>query len=181
MKFNYFLVALLLLSLSAVEAEAQQNVSGVSVNGGIGTSIIRDEDGTETFRGNAFAYSFGVEFRFNERFALGLNLFDLGSANDTFFGEDTDIDVNGGGLRGRIIWPVTDKTEFYGILGGNIYSAQLSPGGSFNPFGSGAWEAGIGADIATSNNLSIRFEGRFLNGDRDESAGLFTVGLSYRF
>lgn len=155
--------------------------SGWAFNAGIGASIIRDEDGTETFRGTAFAYDFGFEYRTTGPIAFGMTIFDMGTATDTVSGVSTDIKVRGFDLYGRYIFTKPGDVEVYGLLGAAIYDADVSTGGGFSLFGEGAWEVGGGIDFVTSENVSVRIEARFLNGERDESGGLMTVGLNYRF
>lgn len=155
--------------------------TGFSVSLGIGTSVIRDEDGSETFRGSDFAYSFAGEYRFDRRFALGMNLFDLGTARDVIDGVDTEIEAAGFDLFIRIPWQLGAKTEVYALLGTVVYQADIRPGGSTGLFGESAWMAGVGFDFLRSEALAVRAEGRFFNGPRDESGGLLTLGFSYRF
>ncbi len=176
-----FLLALL-LALAPVGAGAQApDRSGFAVHGGIGSSVVRDEDGTETFRGTAFAFSLGVEYRFTDLFALTFGTFNLGKPTDTLSGVDTQIDVRGIELLARFYFPVSERTEAYALLGSANYYVDIEPGGNNGLFGEDAWEIGGGLDIYTEESFSWRLEGRFFNGPRDESAGLLTIGLNYRF
>lgn len=155
--------------------------SGWEIHGGIGPSVIRDEDGTETFRGTGFGFIFGGEYRFTDHFALGLNVLSLGSADDTIGGVETEIEVDAIGFTGRIIFPLGERVEGYGLIGSIVYDADVNPGGGFRIFGEDAWEFGAGIDIPTSEQFSLRVDGRYFNGTRDESGGLLTFGFSYRF
>ena len=159
---------------------AQSERTGFAVSAGVGSSTIRDEDGAETFDDNAFGFLFGVEYRFIRQFALGLNVFSLGTGEDFFDGADTEIEVRGFDIVGRIILPASDRVEVY-LLGGVAgYTADLTPGGS-NLFGNDATELGAGIDIDATDKFSFRLEGRHYNGVRDESGSLITLGFSYRF
>lgn len=153
--------------------------TGWAMSGGVGPTYLRDKDGDETFKGNDWGFILGVEYRFIPSFALGINIFNLGTANDTFGGVDTEIQVDGIDIAARIILPVSEKAELFGLIGRASYYADVDPG--FSNFGEDAWEFGAGIDIDTSEDFSIRIEGRYFDGPRDESGGLATIGFSYRF
>ena len=157
-----------------------QDRTGFAIHAGIGSSGVYDEDGTDEFSATDFGALLGVEYRFVENFALGINIFNLGSPSDFFDGAETTIDVKGVDLVGRIILPVSDTVEIYGLIGGASYTADLEPGGS-NGFGEDAWEFGAGLDLNTSEDFAVRFEGRYFSGPRDEAGSLITIGFSYRF
>lgn len=176
------LALVLSMTLFTSTAQAQEvDRSGWAINAGIGSAIVRDEDGTETFRGNSFAYNTGIEYRMKNSFAIGFSYFDLGTANDTIGGVDTDISVDGVEFNLRFIFSPGQKSEFYALLGSAVYDADVSTGGSFNFFGEGAWEIGAGMDYHVNEQTAIRFQARFLNGDRDESGGFATIGFNFRF
>lgn len=166
--------------LPATSVTAQER-SGFGISGGLGTSVIRDEDGPETFRGSSFAYSFGIEYRFQSNFALGFDVFDLGTADDTVEDVNLEIEVRGFEFSARQYFLATKHVEPYVMLGAAVYSADLEPGGNNGLFGDDAWVIGGGFDIYTARAVSWRVEARFFNGPRDESAGLLTAGFSYRF
>jgi len=168
----------LVLSLAAEKAAAQDK-RGFAVNVGIGISQIKDKDGADTFDGNAFGYTIGGEFRFNENFALGGGVFGLGTADDEFDGVNTDIEVKGGEINMRFIKPLSDSLEFFGKVGSAFYTADLEPGGS-NGLGDTAVEFGVGLDIGRGN-LALRLAGTYFDGSRDESGALITAGINYRF
>ena len=157
-----------------------QDRTGFAIHAGIGSSGVYDKDGADEFSGTDFGALLGVEYRFTDHFALGINLFNLGRPSDFFDGVDTSIDVKGVDLVGRVIFPVSDTAEIYGLVGGASYAADLEPGGS-NGFGESAWEFGAGLDFNTSEDFAIRLEGRYFRGPRDEAGSLITVGFSYRF
>jgi Outer membrane protein beta-barrel domain len=155
--------------------------SGWGISVGFGPTVIRDEDGSETFRGSSFGFIFGGEYRFSKNFALGLNLFSLGSGEDTIASVDTTIDVRGIDLAGRIILPVSPTIDIYGLIGTASYYADVEPGLSSSPFGSDAWEFGIGLDVSTSEKFAFRIEGRYFDGRRDETGGMITAGIAWHF
>ena len=157
-----------------------QDRTGWALSGGIGPTYLRDEDSNDTFSGNAWGFILGIEYRFVPRFALGVNVYNLGSADDNFNGVETNLKVKAIDLSGRIILPVSEKTELYGVIGGASYYADLDPGG-FNLFGDDAWVFGAGVDFHTSEKFAVRLEGRYFNGVRDESGSIATFGFSYRF
>lgn len=171
------LCALFLMTTQAFSEDR----TGVVVSAGIGSSVIHDKDGTETFRGTDFAYSFAAEYRFNKNISIGMTVFNLGTASDTIGGTPTEIEVDGFDFFGRYIFPLGASVEGYGLVGAAVYQADARPGGFSGLFGEDAWEIGGGLDFFLNENTAIRFEGRFLNGPRDESGGLFTLGLSYGF
>lgn len=178
---RYMFVPLaLILCMGAAQAQ-ESDRSGLALNAGIGGSIIRDEDGTETFRGSAFAYNIGIEYRMRNNIAFGFSVFDLGTADDTIGGVDTEIEVRGIDINARFVLGGGGATEFYALIGGAVYDADVSTGGSFSLFGEGAWQIGVGADFYTSERAAIRAQVRFLNGPRDESGGLATIGFNFRF
>lgn len=172
-------VAVVALLAIASPAHAQDK-SGWEIHGGIGPTVIRDEDGTETFRGSSFGFVFGGGYRFNDHFALNLNFLSLGEGEDTIATVPTTIDVDGFGITGRIIFPLTEKTELFGLIGNIAYNADVDPGAS-TLFSSEAWEFGGGVDFATSENFALRIEGRYYNGRRDETGGIATFGFAWRF
>ena len=178
---RYAFVPLVLVLLIGTAEAQEADRSGWAFNAGIGGAIVRDEDGTETFRGNSFAYNAGIEYRMRNSIAIGFSYFDLGTANDTVGGVDTDINVDGVDFHLRFILAPGGKTEFYALVGSAVYDADVSTGVSFNLFGDGAWELGGGMDYHMSERTAVRFQARFLNGERDESGGFATVGLSFRF
>lgn len=171
-------VALIVL-FTAPSTDAQER-TGLEVHGGIGTSLIKDRDGSETFKGDGFCYTFGLEYRFVPRFALGLDLFNLGSASDTVNSVDTEIEAAGIDLFARVIFPLSDRVEVFGRVGGAVYDARVSPGFGTGPFGENATSLGAGLDIGR-DKLSFRLEGRYLDGANEESGALLTAGFSYRF
>ena len=176
------IAAMLFVALLAVSNTAHaQDKSGWEIHGGIGPTVIRDEDGSETFRGSSFGFVFGGGYRFNDHFALSLNIMSLGEGDDTIASVPTTIDVRAIGLSGRIILPVSEKVEIFGLIGNISYNADVDPGCCSNPFGSEAWEFGGGVDFATSENFSIRIAGRYYQGRRDETGGIATAGFSWRF
>ena len=178
---RYAFVPLALILITSA-AEAQENDrSGWAINAGIGGAIVRDEDGAETFRGSSFAYNTGIEYRMKNSIAIGFSYFDLGKANDTVSGVDTDITVDGVDFHLRFILAPGAKTEYYALIGSAVYDADVSTGGSFSLFGDGAWEIGGGMDYHVSEQTAIRFQARFLNGERDESGGFATIGFNFRF
>ena len=153
--------------------------SGWAMSAGIGTSLIKDRDGNETFEGNGFGYTWGVEYRFSRRWAIGVDLFSLGRASDTFDSVDTTINVGGIDLRGRIIFPMSENVEMYGRLGFAGYFADVDPGSS--NLGEDAVSFGLGLDIDRGEHFTVRIEGRYFDGVRDESGALLTAGFNYRF
>lgn len=167
----------LLASQTAVADEER----GFGVSAGIGPSVIRDEDGTETFRGTSFGFSLNAEYRFTRNVALGFGVFGLGTASDTIATVDTDVEVHGFDLFGRFVAPLSESADIYGIIGGAAYSADIDPGVGTFLFDSEAWVFGGGADFRTSKNFAIRIEGRYFRGERDETGGLATIGFAYRF
>lgn len=175
--FRIFVAALPLVAPAAFA----DGKSGFAIHAGIGPTFIRDQDGSETFRGTSFGYTLGGEFRFNDYFALGLNIFSLGSTNDTIASVDTEIGVRGFDFTGRIIFPVSESVELFGLIGNATYTADVEPGLGTGLFGSEAWVFGGGIDMRTSEKFSIRVEGRYFRGDRDETGGMATVGFAYRF
>ncbi len=178
---RYVLAPLALILLMGVAEAQQTDRSGWAFNAGIGGGIIRDEDGSETFRGNSFAYKAGIEYRFRNSVAIGFNYFDLGKASDTVSGVDTDISVDGVDFHLRFVFTPGKTTEYYALVGSAVYDADISTANTFSLFGDGAWEIGGGIDFHTSEQAAIRFEARFLNGDRDESGGFATLGFNFRF
>lgn len=170
-------VALVLLILAPV-VNAQER-TGFAVHGGIGASLLKDRDGSDTFEGNSFGYDLGLEYRFVPRFALGVDVFSLGSASDTFGDIDTEIEANGLDFFGRLIFPVTEVVEVYGRLGSTLYHTDVTPG-SADIFGEDGVSFGGGVDIGRED-LALRLEGRYIHGADDESGALLTVGFSYRF
>ncbi len=178
-RLNFSFLVLVALLFSAGEAKADDK-RGFAVNFGVGASEIRDKDGDEKFRGNAFGYSIGGEYRFGTNFAVGTGIFGLGSADDEFNGEDVEIEVKGGDIHMRFIMPVTDGFEFFGQVGHAWYTADLEPGGNNGPFGDTAVEFGFGLEIG-SGPLSFRLAGRYFDGSKDESGALATAGFNYRF
>lgn len=166
------------LPLIATAALADEK-SGWAMNAGIGASLIKDRDGSETFEGSGFGYTWGVEYRYSTRWAFGVDLFSLGSASDTFNSVDTSIDVGGFDLRGRMIFPMSDNVEMYGRLGFAGYFADVDPGS--NTLGEDAVSIGLGLDVDRGEHLAFRLEGRYFDGRNDESGALLTAGFNYRF
>ena len=181
MKIHFIASAIAAMLLFGSNFAYSQDREGFSINAGLGASVIRDEDGAETFRDEAFGWTIGFDYRFNENISLGMGLFSLGEGEDDFNGQLTTIEVAGFEFNGRLYLPVSEKADLFLVAGVVSYYTDINPGFSFDPFGSEAWEAGLGADFYTDENLAIRIEGRFFNGRRDESAGLLTIGFNYTF
>lgn len=178
------LTAILSVMISGNVAAQTGDRSGWSISAGIGASQISDEDGSETFDGNAFGFAAEVEYRFTENFALGFGGFSLGRAEDRFNSVITEIEVRGWDLFGRVIFPVSETAEIYGRLGASNYYVDIDPGSvSFVDalFGSDATELGLGIDFARTEKMAIRIEGRYFNGGSDETGGLLLVGFNYLF
>lgn len=152
---------------------------GWAMSAGIGASLIKDTDGNDTFEDNGFGYTIGAEYRFSQQWALGVDFFSLGSGTDTFNSVNTKIDVGGFELRGRIIFPIAEHVEMYGRLGFGGYFADADPGGS--NLGEDHVSLGLGLDVDRGEHFTIRLDGRYLHGPRDESGALLTVGFNYRF
>lgn len=158
-----------------------QDKSGFGVNIGVGISQVKDRDGSESFNANDFGYIMGGEYRFNENFALGLNVFGLGSPEDEFNSVSTTIEVRGFDLVMRFILPVSESVELFALAGAAGYTADLEPGGNNGLFGEDAVEFGLGVDIGGGGNFAFRLAGRYFDGPRDESGALTTIGFNYRF
>lgn len=182
--FPNLLVAIVLLvpvlAWGPSDANAQDK-RGFGFNGGIGVSSIRDQDGIEVFKGNSLGYNLGIEYRFVPAFAVGFDAFSLGQAEDFFDGQDTRIRVRGYEFFARGILAASEKVDAYARIGAATYFADVQPGFVFDPFGQGALSLGAGLDISTTDKLSVRLEGRYFRGDRDETGGLLTVGFYYLF
>ena len=170
----------LVLMISGGAALGQDN-KGFAVNVGVGVSQVKDRDGAETFNANDFGYVLGVEYRFNDHFALGMNTFGLGSPEDDFNAVPTTIEVKGLDLVMRFILPTSGTVEFFALAGTAGYTADLEPGGNNGLFGEDAVEFGLGMDIDTGNACAFRLAGRYFDGPRDESGALVTAGFNYRF
>ena len=179
-QFLHVFATLALLSLAGTAQAQEADRSGWAINAGIGGAIIRDEDGSETFRGSSFAYNTGIEYRWRNSIAIGFSYYDFGTANDTIGGVDTDISVDGIDFNLRFVFGPGGKLEPYALIGTAIYDADVSTGGG-SIFGDSAWEIGGGLDYHTSERTAIRFQARFLNGERDESGGFATIGFNFRF
>ena len=120
-----------------------------------------------------------MEYRLSRRWAIGIDLFSLGSGSDTFNSVDTTIDVGGIDFRGRIIFPRSENVELYARLGFAGYFADVDPG--TQTLGEDAVSLGLGLDIDRGEHFTFRFDGRYFNGVRDESGALLTAGFNYRF
>ncbi len=161
-----------------------QEKSGWGVSAGIGSSRIRDKDGSDTFSGNGFGLMAEVEYRFTSNLALGFGGFSLGRADDSFGGVDTEIEVRGYELFGRLIYPASDSVDVYGRIGAANYFVDIEPGSvglDDALFGDDALEIGFGVDFSRREKLAIRLEGRYLNGGDDETGTLLVVGFNYLF
>ena len=79
----YLIAVIVPLISTAARAEDK---TGWATSFGIGGSMIRDTDGDDTFRANEFAYNWGPEYRYSERWALGVDFFGIGSGTDDFNG-----------------------------------------------------------------------------------------------
>lgn len=177
--FGLPLAAAVALVLVAPVSQAQER-TGFAVHGGIGGSLLEDRDGAETFDGNGFGYDLGLEYRFVPRFALGIDLFSLGSATDTFGDVETEVEAEGVDFFGRLIFPLTETVEVYGRLGTVAYYTDVTPSSSVDIFGEDGTSFGAGLDIG-GEDLALRLEGRYIDGSREESGALLTAGFSYRF
>ena len=180
MKSYWQVFAILLVSCCFGTAAHAQSKVGWAISGGIGVSQIKDRDGTEKFDANAVGLMLGGEYRFNDHFALGVNGFGLGTAEDTFNSVDTEIQVKGIDLIGRAILPISENGELFALVGSASYFADLDPGPS-NAFGEDAIEFGAGIDIGGNEGFAFRVFCHADDGLRDESGALLTVGFSYRF
>lgn len=172
-----------LLALGLAEVAGAQDRTGWSVSGMIGVSQIRDEDETDTFDGNSLGLALEGEFRFTPNIAVGLGLFSLGRADDTFDGVDTEISVRGFSIFGRAIYPVSDSVDIYGRIGSAVYYVDIDPGGVglADLFGEDAVELGVGIDFGRQEKLAYRLEGRYYNGGKEETGALITFGFNYLF
>ncbi len=168
---------------AALAAEPDDRV-GWAISAAVGPSLIRDEDGPDTFEGNGFGLAAEVELRFTPNLALGVGGFSLGRADDDFGGVDTEISVRGFDLFGRVIFPVSDTAEIFGRIGAANYRVDIDPGSvSFSDalFGDDALELGLGVDFARKDKLAFRIEGRYFNGGDDETGALLLFGVNYIF
>lgn len=180
--FVWPLTFLLLLGSSNPTYAADKQGWGVSAT--IGISQIKDQDGTETFRGNSLGFSAEVEYRFTPNIALGIGGFSLGRASDTINAVDTEIKVRGYDLFGRIIFPLSDSVDVFGRIGAANYFVDIEPGTvSFQDalFGEDAVELGLGVDFGRSEQIAYRLEGRFFNGGKDETGVMLMFGFNYLF
>ena len=160
-----------------------QDRTGWGVSAGIGSSRIKDIDGSDRFSGAAFGTSAEVEYRFTPNIALGLGVFSLGRAEDSFGGVDTEIEVRGFDLFGRAIYPVSDSFEIYGRVASATYFVDIDPGGVSldDLFGEDAVELGVGVDFGRKDKIAFRLEGRYFNGGSDETGTLILLGFNYLF
>ena len=171
-----------LLGLSNPSHAEEKTGWGASAT--IGTSQIKDKDGAENFGGSGFGLSAEIEYQFTPNFALGFGGFSLGRANDMFNGVDTEIEVRGYDLFGRVILPLADSVDVFGRIGAGIYFADIDPGRvSFDDalFGEDAVELGLGVDFGRREKLAYRLEGRFFNGGKDETGVMLMFGVNYLF
>lgn len=178
------LVAALCLLIGVQAGARAQDRTGWGVSASVGVSRISDEDGAEKFDGTAFGLAAEFEYRFTPNFALGFGGFSLGRADDTFNGEDTEIEVRGYELFGRLILPLSPATDFYGRVGAANYFTDIDPGSvSFEDalFGEDALELGVGLDFGRREKLATRIELRFYNGGSDETGLLLTAGINFLF
>jgi hypothetical protein len=181
---NILLATAFLLLLGTPLAAEAQDETGWGVSAAIGSSQIRDEDGADTFSGSGFGMSAEFEYRFTQNFALGFGGFSLGRADDDFGGVDTEIEVRGYTLFGRVIFPVSDSTEIFGRIGAANYFVDIDPGSvSLDDalFGEDAVELGFGVDFGRKEKLAFRLEGRYFNGGSDETGVLLSAGFNYQF
>ena len=164
-------------------AHAQSDRTGWGVSAGIGSSRIMDKDGADEFSGAGFGMAAEFEYRFSPNIALGLGGFSLGRADDSFGGVDTEIEVRGFSLFGRVILPISDSFDIYGRVGSATYFVAIDPGSVSldDLFGEDAVELGVGVDIGRKESLAFRLEGRYFNGGSDETGTLLLVGFNYLF
>lgn len=177
------LIAAVVFLGTALPAQAQDR-TGWGVSAGVGPSRIKDQDGADRFSGAGFGLAAEVEYRFSPNVALGLGAFSLGRAEDSFGGENTEIQVRGFSLFGRVILPVSDSFELYGRVGSATYFVDIDPGFvSLDDalFGEDAVELGVGVDFGRNEQMAFRIEGRYLNGGKDETGALMLVGFNYLF
>lgn len=164
---------LLAQSIGVVHADA---VRGFAVSAAIGPTTIEDVDGAETFTGDGFGWSFDVEYRASQYFALGVGVLSFGEAEDFFEGQQMSIKAGATNFFVRGVLPVAPGFELYGRLGSAIYTTDSS----FFDLGEGTSFA-VGADVARREHWSLRIEGLQIFGEDDEDGSLITVGVSYLF
>jgi len=173
---------MIVLAIAASPCHAQlADRSGWGFSASIGASQVRDEDGSDRFKGSAFGASLETEFRFNTRFALGIGAYTLGKSDDDFGGVETSVEARGLGVFGRFITPMTETSEWYVRLGQAQTFVDIDPGTvSFEEalFGDDTVELGIGFDLARKKATAVRLEARFFNAGNDETAFLLTIGLN---
>ena len=177
------LLAVVLFLCATLPVHAQDR-TGWGVSAGIGSSRIKDKDGADEFSGAGFGMALDVEYRLSPNVALGLGIFSLGRAEDSFGGVDTEIQVRGYELFGRAIYPVSETLEIYGRVGGAVYYVDIDPGSvSFEEalFGDDALELGFGVDFGRKEKMAFRLEARYLNGGDDETGALLFAGFNYLF
>lgn len=177
----FVVVVIVLAAAPPVEA---QDRTGWGVSAGIGPTRIKDKDGSDTFSGTGFGFAAEVEYRFTPNLALGFGGFSLGRADDSFGSVDTEIEVRGYELFGRIIYPVSASVEVFGRVGAANYFVDIDPGSvSLDDalFGQGALELGFGVDFARKEKFAYRLEGRYLNGGNDETGAQVVIGFNYLF
>ena len=178
------LASAVMLLLAASPPAGAGDKTGWGISGGVGASTIRDKDGSDTFQGSGLGLAIDVEYRFTANLALGVGGFSLGRAEDNFGGVDTEIQVGGYDVFGRIIYPVSDTVDVFGRVGGAVYFVDIDPGGvslTDALFGQDAFELGFGVDFGRKEHLALRLEGRFYNGGADESGALLLFGFNYLF
>ena len=177
------LATIVIFLLALPDASSAQDRTGWSVSGMVGVSQIRDEDEADTFDGNSLGLALDGEFRFTENIAVGLGLFSLGRADDTFDAVDTEISVRGFSIFGRAIYPVSDSVDIYGRIGSAVYYVDIDPGGVSlaDLFGEDAVELGLGIDFGRQEKLAYRLEARYYNGGKEETGALLTFGFNYLF
>ncbi len=154
---------------------------GFGLYANLGLSVIKDRDSNSNFQGNSTGGSYGVDYRTKNGLSFGFGGFTLGSADDTLNGVDTNIDVRGLELFLRYPFWQKEHAEVFARIGGVHYFADVEPGGVFTLFGNDGWDLGLGVDFLRDDNWTWRLEARYMNGDRDEAASLFTAGIRYQF
>ena len=181
-KHSAIFVSIVFLLGAALPVLAQDR-TGWGVSAGIGASRIKDIDGADRFSGAGFGLAAEVEYRFSPHIALGLGAFSLGRAEDSFGGVDTEIEVRGFELFGRVIYPVSDAFELYGRVGSATYFVDIDPGtvSLDDLFGEDAVELGFGIDFGRKEKTAFRLEGRYLNGGSDETGALMFFGFNHLF
>ena len=173
-KTNVLIPLALLLATSPAMAE------GFYGGAGLGLVNIEEEDLGESFKDSPFGWRIFGGYDFNENFALEGAYVSSGTAEDTVFGEDVEVEFSGFTVSAVGLLPLSDTMDLIAKAGFYTGEQEVTVQGFTLDEDDDGFTVGAGMRFRTSDQFVVRGELDWFDTDLD-SLWSVSVGFQYYF